>query len=151
MLDGATWKLLNDSLIENRWVSRHLLFIWPLGVKGVSELGDMIDEILYALVFIVMNQKCTVHIIIISYKFAGHVKRQSALGTSENSISLALIIRDIVLLFLSFFLVLSALWVCPFEFIRLCTALRHLRNPSTWRHMNFHWCNWFILLLMSVW
>ena len=109
MLDRATLKLLNDSLIENRWISRHLLFIWPLGVKGVSELGDMIDEILYALVFIVMNQKCTVHIIIIGYKFAGHVKRQSALGTSENSISLALIIRNIVLLFLSFFLVLSAL------------------------------------------
>ena len=105
---GTKRELLNDSLINHRLLVRNIDII-SLGVLRVFELGDMINEILYAFVFIMMNKKCTVHIIIIGYKFAGHVKRQSALGTSENSISLALIIRDIVLLFLSFFLVLSAL------------------------------------------
>ncbi len=64
----AAEKLLIDPLVRLRYL------IFPFGELRVIEWSDMIDKILDAFVFVVINKKCTVHIIIILSGFAEHIE-----------------------------------------------------------------------------
>lgn len=91
----AAEKLLIDPLVRLRYL------IFPFGELRVIEWSDMIDKILDAFVFVVINKKCTVHIIIILSGFAEHIEWVSALGAPEYPISLTFIVRDKLVLIVS--------------------------------------------------